>query len=140
MAALDNHDHAAPAWLRERRANADRTAAETPLAAGIVRTTTTAGDVPLIILEPDLPGERATILYLHGGGYRSGTALSYTPYAARLAVWSTSASSSSTTAAPRNIRSPRPSRMPLQRTTGSFRAAPGAPRTSSSWATPREVA
>ncbi|MHC5261886.1 alpha/beta hydrolase fold domain-containing protein [Streptomyces sp. UC4497] len=73
---------ATPSELAERRASMGSPPRPTHPGVGIddVR----YGDVPCVVCAPPRP--RGTVLYLHGGGYRLGSAALFTAFAARLAA------------------------------------------------------
>jgi epsilon-lactone hydrolase len=69
--------------IAESRAEIDRLAEIYPMPADVVVTPVDAGGVPAQWLEP--PGGRAgTVLYLHGGGYQTGSVRSHGELAARI--------------------------------------------------------
>lgn len=71
--------HPADAALQEKRARFTAPAYE----GGVPLARRELGGVPCSVLSG---GDRATVLYLHGGGYRMGSAATYTAYGARLAA------------------------------------------------------
>jgi epsilon-lactone hydrolase len=75
-----------PDWLVERRALIDQQLAEVPLAEGVVAAPLAGAPVPGWSCTPAGPAPVATVLYLHGGGYRMGSALAYRAYGSRLAA------------------------------------------------------
>ncbi len=73
--------------LVEQRARIDRTLGGLPLAAGTIAQPARIGDVPVIGCRPvDLPADAPTIVYLHGGGFRTASALAYRTYGSHLAA------------------------------------------------------
>lgn len=79
----------APDWLVERRALIDQQLAGVPIAEGVVVEPLSGSPVPGLscaVERSDAAPSRTTILYLHGGGYRMGSALAYRAYGSRLAA------------------------------------------------------
>ena len=74
----------ADAALVQRRADAAEFQKSQPIAAGVTFTDAQLGGVNCLVAEP--PARRATILYLHGGGFRMGSARGWAGFASRLAV------------------------------------------------------
>ncbi|OHV31314.1 MULTISPECIES: alpha/beta hydrolase fold domain-containing protein [Pseudofrankia] len=71
-----------PADLAARRAAVGALALPAPAPDVVVRDARYAG-VPCVVCTP--PEPRDVLVYLHGGGYRLGSAAQFTPFAARLA-------------------------------------------------------
>ena len=79
----------APDWLVERRALIDQQLAGVPVADGVVVEPLTGSPVPGLscaVERSDVASSPITVLYLHGGGYRMGSALAYRAYGSRLAA------------------------------------------------------
>jgi monoterpene epsilon-lactone hydrolase len=76
--------YAAPESLVARREGAASMQANQPVAEGATATDATIGGVACLVIQPS--AATATILYLHGGGYRLGTPSSWVSFASRLAV------------------------------------------------------
>ena len=74
----------ADATLVQRRSEAAEFQRSQPIVPGILIADTHLGGVNCLVCEP--PVRRATILYLHGGGFRLGSARGWTGFASRLAV------------------------------------------------------
>jgi monoterpene epsilon-lactone hydrolase len=74
----------APPELVARRDAAAAALSGLPLAERVTATPDTVGGVPVLVLSPTDPGP-ATLLYLHGGGYRLGSAATFRSYASHLA-------------------------------------------------------
>jgi monoterpene epsilon-lactone hydrolase len=71
----------------EQRARIDAAMSQIPLAQGATAEPRTVGGVEAIECRPALlPEGAATILYLHGGGFRIASALAYRAYASHLAT------------------------------------------------------
>lgn len=79
---------AAPDWLVERRAMIDEQLALVPLAEGVDAEALAGSPVPGVRCVPNGAAATSppTVLYLHGGGYRVGSALAYRAYGSRLAA------------------------------------------------------
>ncbi|MFI5623353.1 alpha/beta hydrolase [Nocardioides sp. NPDC051685] len=73
-----------PDHVRKAREALDRDMGARPLAQGVVARECTLNGRPVIDLAPSRPVNR-TILYLHGGGFRMGSARGFTPYCSHLA-------------------------------------------------------
>jgi len=73
----------APPELVARREATTATLAALPLAEGVTATPDTIGGVSVVVLTPTDPG-LATLLYLHGGGFRLGSATAFQSYASHL--------------------------------------------------------
>ena len=71
--------------LVESRATFESMNAQFSPPAGTVTRPVTAGGVSSLVVSPD-EGHRATVLYLHGGGYIIGSAFGYQPHAGALAA------------------------------------------------------
>ncbi len=56
-----------------------------PLADGVTMEETDSGGVPVVVLTPP-DGYSATLLYMHGGGYRLGSARGFAAYTSHLAA------------------------------------------------------
>jgi epsilon-lactone hydrolase len=76
-----------PASLAELRDRIEANLGAQPLAPGVRRTDTEIGGVSCTVLEPEA-GPTATVLYLHGGGYRLCSARSYAAFGSHLAATS----------------------------------------------------
>ena len=76
--------HEAGADLIERRASAAAFEKTQISAPGVEIAEAALGGVPCVVCGP--PAPRATILYLHGGGFRMGRARGWTGFASRLAA------------------------------------------------------
>jgi epsilon-lactone hydrolase len=83
LPALRKSGYATPADLTARR---DGMAALPPAepAPGVETLEVVLGGVPCVVCEP--PSPRTSIVYLHGGGYRLGTAAFSTPFGTQLAA------------------------------------------------------
>jgi epsilon-lactone hydrolase len=78
----------APDWLVERRALIDQQLEGVPIAEGVVVEPLSGSPVPGLscaVPRSDAAPPPITILYLHGGGYRMGSAMAYRAYGSRLA-------------------------------------------------------
>lgn len=73
-----------PDHIREARGALDRDMAARPLADGVAAQDRILNGRPVVDLVPSLPIRR-TIVYLHGGGFRMGSARGFTPYCSHLA-------------------------------------------------------
>jgi acetyl esterase/lipase len=74
---------AADPALVEKRASIDAALGGVPLAEGTTAADRTLGGVPVIEVTADAAGP--VLLYLHGGGFRMGSAVSYRAYGSHLA-------------------------------------------------------
>jgi acetyl esterase/lipase len=75
-----------PASLDELRQRIDDSMSVLPLAEGIEATAVDAGGVPAIECRPvDVTDDAPVLVYLHGGGFRIGSALAYRAYGSHLA-------------------------------------------------------
>jgi acetyl esterase/lipase len=68
--------------LVEKRASIDAALGAVPLADGTTATDRTLGGVPVVDV---VAGDGPVVLYLHGGGFRMGSALAYRAYGSHLA-------------------------------------------------------
>jgi acetyl esterase/lipase len=75
-----------PARIEELRARIDATLGAVPLEPGVSELRTDAGGVPGIALQRAGGASDPLLLYLHGGGYRIGSAFAWRAYASRLAA------------------------------------------------------
>jgi monoterpene epsilon-lactone hydrolase len=73
-----------PDHIREARETLDRDMVARPLAERVTARERTLNGRPVVDLVPSRPARR-TILYLHGGGFRMGSARGFTPYCSHLA-------------------------------------------------------
>jgi acetyl esterase/lipase len=69
--------------LVEKRAGIDAALGAVPLAEGTTATDRTLGGVPVVDVVADAGGP--VVLYLHGGGFRMGSAIAYRSYGSHLA-------------------------------------------------------
>ena len=76
---------AQPASLAERRERMETTMSRLPLADGVTATAHQAGGVRVISCTREKGPDDPALLYLHGGGYRLGSAASYRAYGSHLA-------------------------------------------------------
>jgi len=74
----------AGADLIQRRAETAEFQKAQPVAPGVSIGEAVYGGVPSLVCEP--PVRRATVLYLHGGGFRLGSARGWAGFASRLAI------------------------------------------------------
>lgn len=75
--------HEASADLIQRRASAAEFEKTQPIGPGVAIAEATVGGVPCLVCAPAVP--KATILYVHGGGFRLGRARGWAGFASRLA-------------------------------------------------------
>ena len=90
LAAIRASPRPAPAsgtdGVRQARESMDQVLGSIPLAEGVLAGETDAGGCPAVWVRPAGVDDDRVLLYLHGGGYRAGSAMAFSGFASQFAV------------------------------------------------------